>query len=181
MVDEDKSKKVNVKDWTILSTTMIGALLTILALIWQFKPTNGIITVTFLLMMAFILFINAVTANSRAHYESKFKEISEKKIKRFINFAEYTFGLGFTFVIIGFAILGYKYLLDFTNRNVIALALPVTILLLAWLMMAIYNIISYSGKGFKVVRNLKRNIWSLIELGCMVLIILDYYQVFLIP
>ena len=160
---------------------MIGALLTILALIWQFKPTNGIITVTFLIMMAFILFINSVTANSRAHFEANIEGSSEAKVKRFVSFAEYTFGLGFTFVIIGFAILGYKYLLDFTNRHIIALMLPVTILVLAWLLMAIYNIISYSGKGFKVVRSIKRNIWAILELGCLGLIILDYYQIFLIP
>ncbi len=175
-----KEDEVNVKDWIVLSTTMIGALLTILALIWQFKPKHGIITVTFLLMMAFILFINSVTANSRAHYESQFEEISEKKIKRFINFAEYTFGLGFTFVIIGFVILGYKYLIDFTDGHIMALILPVVILLLAWILMFIYNIISYSGKGLKVVRNLKRNIWLLIELGFLGLIILDYYQVIII-
>ena len=176
-----KNVEVNVKDWVVLSTTMIGALLTILALIWQFKPTNGIITVTFLLMMSFILFINSVTANSRARYESQFEEVSEDKVKRFISFAEYTFGLGFTFVIIGFVILGYKYLLDFTSRHIVALFLPVTIFLLAWIMMAIYNMLSYSGKGVKIVKNWKRNIWLLIELGCLFLIILDYYQIFLIP
>jgi len=176
-----KNDEVNVKDWVVLSTTMIGALLTILALIWQFKPTNGIVTVTFLLMMSFILFINSVTANSRARYESQFEEASEAKIKKFVSFAEYTFGLGFTFVIIGFVILGYKYLLDFTSRNIIALFLPVTILLLTWILMAIYNGLSYSGKGVKLVKNWKRNIWLLIELGCLFLIILDYYQIFLIP
>ena len=174
-------KDVNVKDWIVLSTTMIGALLTILALIWQFKPSNGIITVTFLLMAAFILFINSVTANSRAHFEAQIEGSSEAKVKRFVGFAEYTFGLGFTFVIIGFIILSYKYLLDFTNRHIVALLLPVSILLLAWLLMAIYNILSYSGKGFKVLRSLKRNVWLLIELGFLALIILDYYQVFLIP
>ena len=174
-------KDVNVKDWIVLSTTMIGALLTILALIWQFKSSNGIITVTFLLMAAFILFINSVTANSRAHFESQIEGSSEAKVKRFVGFAEYTFGLGFTFVIIGFIILSYKYLLDFTNRPIVALMLPVSILLLAWLLMAIYNILSYSGKGFKVVRSLKRNVWLLIELGFLALIVLDYYQVFLIP
>ena len=174
-------EEVNVKDWVVLSTTMIGALLKILALIWGFRPASGIITVTFLLMMAFILFINSVTANSRARYESQFEEASEAKIKKFVSFAEYTFGLGFTFVIIGFVILGYKYLLDFTSRNIVALLLPVTILLLAWILMFIYNALSYSGKGIKLVKNWKRNIWLLIELICLGLIVLDFYQLFLIP
>ena len=42
MGEERSNTKINVKDWIILSTTMIGAVLTILALIWQFKPSYGI-------------------------------------------------------------------------------------------------------------------------------------------
>ena len=49
---ETKEEKINVRDWIILSTTMIGIVLTILALIWQNVPSNGIVTVTFLLMFS---------------------------------------------------------------------------------------------------------------------------------
>lgn len=50
--------KINVRDWITLSTVMIGAVLTILALIWQVPPptANGIVTGTFLLMISFIFF-----------------------------------------------------------------------------------------------------------------------------
>ena len=71
MEEKNKNTILNVKDWIILSTTMIAAVLTILALIWQVPPTRGIVTVTFLLMISFILFVNSVSSNSRANFEVK--------------------------------------------------------------------------------------------------------------
>jgi len=153
----------------------------ILALIWVNPPSSGIVSVTFLIMLSFILFVNSVTSNSRARFETKLENPSEDRIKRFVSFAEYTFGLGFTFVITGFAILGYKYLADFTNNSFFALLLPIVFLLTTWIIILIYNIISYSGKALKDLRSLKRNLWILMEAGCLFLIILDYYTVFIIP
>ncbi len=70
MSNEEK-KQINVRDWITLSTVMIGAVLTILALIWQLPPsTGGIGSVTFLLLLSFILFVNSVSANSKANYEA---------------------------------------------------------------------------------------------------------------
>jgi hypothetical protein len=181
MGQEQNDKRINVKDWIILSTTMIGAVLTILALIWQFKPSYGIITVTFLLMLSFILFVNSVSANSKANFEIKSKKVPEKQISRFVAFAEYTFGLGFTLVITGFSILGYKYFLDFAGRTLTALILPLTFMITAWLMIIIYNTINYSGKALKTIRSLKRNLWILMELSCLVLIVLDFFEIILIP
>lgn len=180
MGEQRDNTKINVKDWIILSTTMIGAVLTILALIWQFKPTHGIITVTFLLLLSFILFVNSVSANSKANFEVKAKRVPEKQIYRFVTFAEYTFGLGFTLVIIAFSILGYKYFLDFTGRTIIALILPISFMITAWLMIFIYNIINYSGKPIKSIRSLKRNLWILMELGSLIFIILDFFERILI-
>lgn len=176
----DENQKINVRDWIILSTTMIGAVLTILALIWQARPTSGIVTVTFLLMLSFILFVNSVSANSRANYEANLGS-SKERVQRFVSFAEYTFGLGFTFVIMGFSVLSYSYLMDFTNRSLLAFLLPVIFLVTTWIIILIYNIISYSGKTLKYLRNIKRNIWILIEIGCLFLIYLDFTGVILIP
>ena len=94
---EEKDEQINVRDWIILSTTMIGAVLTILTLIWVNLPSNGIVTVTFLLMLAFIFFVNSVSSNSKARFEAKLKKIDKKKIDQFVSFAEYSFGIGFTF------------------------------------------------------------------------------------
>jgi len=90
---ETKEEKINVRDWIILSTTMIGIVLTILALIWQNVPSNGIVSVTFLLMLAFVFFVNSVSSNSKARFESQLKDVNMEKVNQFVSFAEYSFGL----------------------------------------------------------------------------------------
>jgi hypothetical protein len=178
---ENQQKEINVRDWIILSTTMIGAVLTILALIWQAPPTNGIVIPTFLLLLSFILFVNSVSSNSKANFELKLKDYDMKRINRFVSFAEYSFGLGFTLVINGFSILGYKYLVDFTGVRLIAAILPIVLLLLAWIMILIYNTINYSGKVFKSFRSLKRDLYVLLEIFCLAAILLDSLNIILIP
>ena len=180
-MSSEVSHKINVKDWITLSTVMIGAVLTILALIWQLPPPNGIVTATFLLMLSFIFFVNSVSANSKAHFEANSREVSETRIQRFVTFAEYSFGLGFTLVIIGFSVLGYEYLLFYEGREVITLILPIAFLTTAWIVIFIYNLINYSGKPLGAVRNLKRNLWILIELFCLIIIIFDFFEVFTLP
>ena len=178
MEEKSKTTVLNVKDWIVLSTTMIAAVLTILALIWQVPPTRGIVSVTFLLMVAFILFVNSVSSNSKASFELKVEDFDEIKVNRFVSFAEYTFGMGFTLVIIGFSILGYVYLLDFIGHSLYALLLPIVFLVVAWILIIIYNTINYSGFSFKGLRSLKRNMWILMEFISLVAIFLDF---FLIP
>ena len=181
MSNEEK-KQINVRDWITLSTVMIGAVLTILALIWQIHPpSGGIGTATFLLMLSFILFVNSVSANSKANFEVNLENSSESRVQNFVSFAEYTFGLGFTFVIAGFTILGYKYLLGSIGRNLVTLMLPITFLVTAWIMIFIYNIINYSGKALKAIRSMKRNLWIFLELACLVIIVFDFFEVLSIP
>ncbi len=182
MSNEEK-KQINVRDWITLSTVMIGAVLTILALIWQLPPTTGGIgTVTFLLLLSFILFVNSVSANSKANFEANLREANEKLVSRFVAFAEYTFGLAFTLVIFAFAILGYKYLLIPTNigRSIVTLMLPITFLVTAWVMIFIYNTINYSG-ALSALKSIKRNIWIFLELICLVVIVFDFFEVITIP
>ncbi|MHA2392485.1 MAG: hypothetical protein ACXAEX_11130 [Promethearchaeota archaeon] len=177
----DKPTKINVRDWITLSTVMIGAVLTILALIWQFPPFNGIVTATFFLMLSFVFFVNSVSANSKANFEVNSGNVSQSRINRFVTFAEYSFGFGFTLVIIGFTILGYEYLLDYNGREVITLMLPIAFLGTAWVVIFIYNIINYSGKSLKALRSIKRNLWILLELISLVLICFDFFEIILIP
>ena len=113
MEQNNNAKNLNVRDWIVLSTTMIAAVLTILALIWQARPSTGIVSITFLLMLSFVFFVNSVSSNSRANFEAKVGKISEKKISNFVTFAEYSFGFGFTLVINAFSILDYKHHLQF--------------------------------------------------------------------
>jgi len=176
-----KEEEINVKDWIILSTTMIGIVLTILALIWPNPPSNGIVTATFLLMIAFILFVNSVSSNSKANFEIKQNNVDLEKVNDFVAFAEYSFGLGFTFVIIAFAFLGYKYLINIVGKNFVIVSLPFAFLISAWILIIIYNSINYSGKGFKILRSLKRNLWIFFELISLIFILLDFFGVIIIP
>lgn len=98
-----------------------------------------------------------------------------------MTFAEYSFGFGFTLVITAFSILGYKYLLDFVGRELIVLFLPIVFLLTTWVIIFIYNWINYSGKILKSLRSLKRNLWILLEIACLVFIIFDYFEIIIIP
>ena len=181
MEEERENKALNVKDWIILSTTMIAAVLTILALVWQVPPSSGIVSATFLLMLSFIFFVNSVSTNSKANYETRAGHMPEEQINRFVMFAEYSFGFGFTLVITAFSILGYKYLLGFVGRELYVLFLPIVFLLTAWVIIFIYNCINYSGKVLKGLRSLKRNLWTLLEIACLVFIIFDYFEIILIP
>ena len=176
-----KLKKINVRDWIILSTVMIGAVLTILALIWSEPPSSGIVSTTLLLMLSFVFFVNSVTTNSKAHFEANLENFSEKRVKHFIIFAEYSFGFGFTLVISAFAILGYQYLLGEAGRRLIVLIIPAAFLITAWIIILIYNIINYEGKVLNPLRSLKRNLWMFLELICLILIFLDYFEVISIP
>ncbi|MFX0021768.1 MAG: hypothetical protein ACFE9S_05545 [Candidatus Hermodarchaeota archaeon] len=181
MTEEERTQKINVRDWIVLSTVMIGAVLTILALIWQIPFTIGIVTSTFLLMVSFIFFVNSVTTNSKAQFEANLGNVSEKRIKRFVSYAEYSFGFGFTLVITGFTILGYGYLLDYLGRVLITLILPITFLGTAWAIIFIYNVINYAGKPLGAIRSLKRNIWILMELICLIIIFFDFFGIIVIP
>ena len=165
-------KHINVKDWINLSSVMIGAVLTIMALIWQ-VPTEGIISASYLLLISFIFFVNSVSTNSKANFEKKHGNITDQKLKRWMDFAEYTFGIGFTCVICAFAILGYEYLINFSGVRLLSLFLPITFILVALVLMFMYNIINYDGK-LSAFKSIKRNIWAILEVACLVIIIIDY-------
>ena len=167
-----ETKKINVKDWINLSSVMIGAVLTILALIWQ-VPTNGIISASYLLMISFIFFVNSVSTNSKANFEQEHRDITEQKLKQWMLFAEYTFGIGFTCVICAFAILGYEYLINFSGVRLLSLLLPVTFIAVALVLMFTYNVINYDGK-LSAFKSIKRNLWAILEVACLVVIIIDY-------
>lgn len=181
MGEDNNNKEINVKDWIILSTTMIGAVLTILALIWQARPNYGIVTATFFLMLSFVLFVNSVSANSKANFEVKSGQFDLKLVNRYVRFAEYSFGIGFTLVINGFSLLGYEYIKDFTAFPLLALCLPAALLILAWLMMAIYSGIDKSRRESKGLKIRKRTIYTILEVLILLIITLDAFGFFSIP
>ncbi|MFX1238490.1 MAG: hypothetical protein ACFFAS_12005 [Promethearchaeota archaeon] len=176
-----ESEQINVKDWITLSSVLIGAVLTILALIWQFPPLNykGIVLTTFLLMISFVFFVNSVSSNSKANFEARTRNTVDKMVNRFVIFAEYSFGIGFTFVVCGFSILGYGYILGYTSGTdeLLALLLPIAFIAITLALMLIYNTLN-SGNP---LGSLKRNIWAIVEVACVVMIACDYIGLISIP
>lgn len=171
-----ESEKLNVKDWITLSSIMIGAVLTILALIWQEPPAGnkGIVTATFLLMISFIFFVNSVSTNSKAYFEAQSGKNPQSKINQWVTFAEYSFGFGFTLVVCAFSLLGYSYLMDFLNGALLALFLPITFNVITLVIMLVYNTIN-SGSP---LRSLKRSIWAILEILFLIVICLDFFTGF---
>ena len=155
-------KEINVKDWINLSSVMIGAVLTILALIWQI-PTEGIISASYLLMLSFIFFVNSVSTNSKANFEKQHGNITAQKLKRWM--------------VCAFAILGYEYLINFAGVRLLSLLLPITFIIVALVLMFMYNVINYDGK-LSAFMSVKRNLWAILEVACLVIIVIDYISRF---
>ena len=197
-------KKISVKDWIIISTVIIGAILTVFALIWQAKPTGGIIMVSFLLFISFPFFVNSVSANSKVNFYTRSgeEEVSKKHVERLMTFAEISFGGGFTIVISALSILGYEYLKDFSSGHIISLLFPTVFLATVWIICVIYTYVDH--QKFKETPNptkqevlsreneedeiteqakskiTKRTVYILVEIVFLVFIILDYFGIFLI-
>lgn len=157
------------KSWSLISSAMIGVTITILAIMWQFSPIGGMMTSTYLLMVALVLFVNATTVNEKVNYE-RAKGAPDEVIDKWVRFAEYSFGLAFTLYISTFSILGYKYLLNISLGSVWALVLPWVFLLVTWAIMGIYAALDSRN----IFRDMKRMTWLLLELVALVLINLDY-------
>ncbi len=176
----DEGAKASSKSWLLISSTLIGVTITILAILWQFSPLNGMVTSTYLLMFSLVLFINATTVNEKVVYEHQ-RGAPEGVVNKWVKFAEYSFGLAFTMYISTFAILGYKYLMNITSDGIEALVLPIVFMLITWGIMAIYNALDMQdARHFKFFRSKKRMLWLGLEAIALVCIVLDYFGFILI-
>jgi hypothetical protein len=176
MSEGEKRENQSIQSWAAISGAMLGVELTILTLIWQFSPKEGIITTSFLLLCSFPLFVNSMTVNAKIIYEQG-QGTEKKYIEQWTKFAEYSFGLGFTLVIVAFAIFGYKILMEYTFGAIVSLLLPIAFIAVIWVILLIYNALNVPGKRFKYFRSWKRNIWILTELIGLIFIGLDYFNI----
>ncbi len=189
--DRTYIKNSNVKDWIQIGGFLIAAQLTIIALIWQDKPTYGIYTVTLLLMLSFAFLVNSVFSNSKANFLMKLinceeedennKEIYTKKYRRIEKFGYYTFNIAYSLSLIGLTILAYKYMIDFIGRQLIDVLLPIIFMSVIWILLVLYTIAKSPNKVIKELFEFHKIIGILIELGCLILIIYDFSEVFIIP
>ncbi|MHA1728250.1 MAG: hypothetical protein ACTSWY_05920 [Promethearchaeota archaeon] len=163
--------EIQTKNWLLLSVELIGVTLTILTLMWTLQTLIPI--VSYLLLISFIIFINAVTTNSKYIYEAT-KGSEQEVLRRWELFAEYSFGIGFTLLICSFAITSYAVL----GEDIIA---PTLFLGAAWLIMLIYNALNEKTKGnvkkLAAFRNFKRDFWLFIEVAVLILLYLDKFGI----
>jgi len=217
--EKDKS---NVGDWVQIGGFLVAAQLTIITLIWQNEPEakpSGIYSVTLLLMLSFVFFLNSIFSNSKVQhtlnvrkdlkkedYPTKIWEEGEKRLNDLLDYSHSTFNMGYTFALIGFTILAYKYMIDFIGRELIVLFLPIVFFIAVWVLLISYigvsveivemkkkeNIVGEEdkkemeeeSKKKKMIKSLKdpRKIISfLLEIACLILIGTDFFEVFLIP
>jgi hypothetical protein len=181
----------NVKDWIQIGGFLIAAQLTIIALVWQARPTNGIYTVTLLLMLSFAFLVNSVFSNSKANFlvklvkceeeEESNKEIYTKKFTRVEKFGYYTFNIAYSFSLIGFTLLAYEYMIDFIGREIIVVFLPIIFMAAIWLLLLLYTIAKTPNNVIKEFFEIHKIIGISIELFCLILVILDFTGIIIIP
>jgi hypothetical protein len=128
------------KNYFAFSAEWIGITLTILTLLWSFGKIIPV--VSYLLLIAFIFFVNNIAVNSKIMHEiddEEFKQLDD--IHPWVTLAENTYSLGSTFVLTSFMIISYAAL----GEDIIA---PSLFLLIIWIMISIYS---------KVRRKVNRN------------------------
>lgn len=163
----------NIKNWVEISSVMIGVSLTVLTLMIGFRyPLDSIFlrASAWALLVAVILFTNAVTTNAKTMYEMS-RGSPQNIIDRWVKFAEFSFGLGFTMVLSAFAFVTYQ---------IVDIIAPTILLGSAWLIMMFYTYLDAAlpDLQYKWLRSLKRNVWFLIELGVLLIIYIDWLNLF---
>jgi len=167
------------------AAALIGANLVVVALAWDNPPTvGGIVTITFLMMISFVAFIDVLHQLMRAEYiisrlrrlesdeEAKEKIILELgQIAKWSRFMHIT---GLIFTMIAFWIISYKYLIDIVGYYLIILLLPFILFLLKWLpkLTGIEKSVSYKSR--ETIMQL------IVEIAFLVLICLDFFKVIVI-
>ncbi|MHA2283411.1 MAG: hypothetical protein ACXAC5_21435 [Promethearchaeota archaeon] len=170
------------------AAALLGADLVVVALAWDNPPTEGgIVTVTFLMLISFVAFINVLHYIMRFEFllsRVKINEIDEKvhekdsleltHIMRSVRFMHVT---GLLFSMIAFWIISYKYLIsmDDVGYNFVILILPFILFLLYW----VPKIVGVEREvSFRARESLAQ---LFIQIIFLILICLDFFRVLTIP
>lgn len=171
---------------TASSAALLGADLVVVALSWDHPPSEGgIVTITFLMMISFVAFINVMHQIMRAEYlishikvkgtEEKVVEKDTRELNQISKWARYMHVSGLLFTMIAFWIISYKYLISLAGYNVVILLLPFILFILYW----IPKLIGVEKEvGFLSRENLAQ---LLIQIVFLVLICLDFFKIITIP
>jgi len=126
------------------AAALIGANLVVVALAWDSPPlAGGIVTITFLMMISFVFFINVLHQLMRAELlisrlrSLKIDEKSKEKILLELNqitkWARIMHLGGLIFTMVAFWIISYKYLISIVGYHFIILLLPFVLFVIFWI------------------------------------------------
>ncbi|MBY9014160.1 MAG: hypothetical protein KGD68_00570 [Candidatus Lokiarchaeota archaeon] len=166
------------------AAAVLGSNLVVVALAWDHPPEEGgIVTITFLMMISFVFFVNDLHYIMRAEYlvtrlrlldnddGAKGKVLQElSQISRWSRFMHVA---GLVFTMIAFWVISYKYLVSIPNvgYHPIVLALPFILFALSWLP-------KFFGIEKEVsVKSSETIVQLIIEIIFLTLICLDFLRV----
>ncbi len=185
--DSDAAERARASPGVLASAAaLLGADLVVVALAWDNPPSEGgIVTITFLMMISFVAFINVMHQVMRFEYlvtQLKTKGMNEKdreKVSRELNqitkWARYFHIGGLLFTMIAFWIISYKYLISLAGYQIAILLLPFILFFLYWVPKII-------GVEREVSMFSRENLLQLlIQVAFLVLICLDFLRVITIP
>jgi len=126
------------------AAALLGADLVVVALAWDNPPSEGgIVTITFLMLISFVAFINVLHSTMRAEYllmrgevkelDEKIREGDSREIAKIFKWIRISHVSGLLFTMIAFWIISYKYLISIVGYNFAILLLPFILFFLFWL------------------------------------------------
>jgi len=167
------------------AAALIGANLVVVALAWDSPPiAGGIVTITFLMMISFVFFINVLHQLMRAELlisrlrslkiDEKTKEKILLELNQISKWARIMHLGGLIFTMVAFWIISYKYLISIVGYHFIILLLPFVLFVIFWIPKLTGVEKEVSIKSRETVMQL------LIEVIFLVLICLDFVKVIVI-
>ena len=167
------------------AAALIGANLVVVALAWDSPPiAGGIVTITFLMMISFVFFINVLHQLMRAELlisrlrllkiDEKTKEKILLELNQITKWARIMHLGGLIFTMVAFWIISYKYLISIVGYHFIILLLPFVLFVIFWIPKLTGVEKEVSIKSRETVMQL------LIEVIFLVLICLDFVKVIVI-
>lgn len=167
------------------AAALIGANLVVVALAWDSPPlAGGIVTITFLMMISFVFFINVLHQLMRAELlisrlrslkiDEKTKEKILLELNQISKWARIMHLGGLIFTMVAFWIISYKYLISIVGYHFIILLLPFVLFVIFWIPKLTGVEKEVSIKSRETVMQL------LIEVIFLVLICLDFMRIIVI-
>lgn len=167
------------------AAALIGANLVVVALAWDSPPVaGGIVTITFLMMISFVFFINVLHQLMRAELlisrlrllkiDEKTKEKILLELNQITKWARIMHLGGLIFTMVAFWIISYKYLISIVGYHFIILLLPFVLFVIFWIPKLTGVEKEVSFKSRETIMQL------LIEVIFLVLICLDFVKVIVI-